>query len=270
MYILTNIAVVPTFVFQRFGILPSFDTAFRHNLTVQYLKHSKLKRQAINLDGIRSQIMFTQWSFNALTLSFFLNGLITLAVAHQEMGHKTRYSYILNGFVDKTWPRVAILLFEIAGPTSMLVSTVTKYALWPQSMKGPRGSVNLRKPVALMQHNANVIASILEVGVLGRIPVRLEEFIIAPTFGTIYVFFTWALKDRLVETKEPQFVYFFFDTTLGKRWSITVLLVLLALLMVFYLAFTFIDDCLIWLGCGIFTHITVVVALAAFFCRFRD
>lgn len=241
-----------------------------HNLTVQYLKHSKLKRQAINLDGIRSQIMFTQWSFNALTISFFLNGMMTLAVAYQEMGHNSRYSHILNLLLDKTWPRVAILLFEIAGPTSMLVSTVTKYALWPQAMKGPRGSANLRKPVALMQHNANIIASLLEVGVLGRIPVRLEEFIIAPTFGTIYVFFTWALKDRLVETKEPQFVYFFFDTTLGKKWTVTVLLVLLALLMVFYLAFTFLDDCLLWLGSGIFTNVIMVIALATFFCRVRD
>mmetsp|Transcript_9727 Transcript_9727/g.18264 ORF Transcript_9727/g.18264 Transcript_9727/m.18264 type:complete len:347 (+) Transcript_9727:2-1042(+) len=243
-----------------------------HSLTVQYLKHSKLKRLAINLDGIRSQIMFTQWSFNALTMSFFLNGIITLTVAHQEeTGHKTGYSHIIDSLLlDKTWPRIAILLFEIAGPTSMLVSTVTKYALWPQAMKGPRGSVNLRKPVSLLQHNANIIASLLEVGVLGRIPVRLEDFIIAPTFGTIYVFFTWALKDRLVETKEPQFVYFFFDTTLGKKWTITVLLVLLTLLMVFYLAFAFIDDCLIWLDCGIVTNTIMVIGLAAFFCRFRD
>lgn len=240
-----------------------------HNITVQYLKDSKLKKLPINLDGVRSQIMFTQWSFNALTMSFFLNGIITLNAAYQEGGHAFHHP-ILDIFLDKMWLRIAILLFCIAGPTSMLVSTVTKYALWPQSMKGPRGSVNLRKPVALVQHNANIIASLLEVGVLGRIPVRFEEFMVAPTFGTIYVFFMWALKDRLVETQEPQFVYFFFDTTLGKKWTISVLLGLLALLMVFYLAFTILDDCLIWLGCGIVTNMVIVVVLATVFCRFRD
>jgi len=213
--------------------------------------------------------MFTQWSFNVLTVSFILNGLITLQTASKE--HNDGLGIILlQPLMNKTPLSCAILLFEIGAPASMLVSFVTKYALWPQSLRAPHGSVNLRKPVAIIQHNANIIASLLELGVLGRMPIRLEDFIIAPLYGTIYVFFMWALKDHLADNKEPQFVYFFFDTTLGKKWAVLILLGLLAILLFFYLACTCLDDLMILFGGGAFTNAMIISALAAFCCRFRD
>jgi len=242
--------------------------SFRHNLLVPYLKQSKLQRRPINLDGVRSQIMFTQWCWNSLTLSFFLSGIVTLQSAYND-AHDSN-DVIISPFIHQIILRCAILSFEIAGPTSMLVSTVTKYALWPQSLKSPRGSGNLRKPVALIQHNANIIASLLEVGVLGRIAVRWEDVVIAPAYGCIYVLFMWSLKDHLVESKEPQFIYFFFDTTLGRTWSISVLLGLLAILLVFYSVFTLVDDILLWMGGGIVTNAVMVGTFASIFCRFKD
>lgn len=236
---------------------------------VPYLKHSKLKRLPINLDGIRSQIMFTQWSFNLLTLSFLLNGLITLQTAYEENNNGQSIP-LLQPLMHKVSLRCAILLFEVGAPASMLVSFVTKYALWPQSLRGPRGSVNLRKPVAIIEHNVNIIAALLEVGVLGRMPIRVEDFIIAPLYGTIYVLFMWALKDHLADSKEPQFVYFFLDTTLGKKWAVSILLGLLAILLFFYLVFTCLDDLLTFIGGGVKTNAIIISALATFFCRFRD
>lgn len=240
-----------------------------HSIVVPYLKHSKLKRRPINLDGIRSQIMFTQWSFNLLTISFLLNGLITLSIAYKEE-HNGQELEFLKPLVSKASLRCAILLFEIAAPVSMLVSSVTKYALWPRSLRGPHGSVNLRKPVSIIQHNFNVIVTVMEVGVLGHMPIRIEDAMIAPIYGCVYIVFMWALKDHLADNKEPQFVYFFFDTTLGKKWSVSVLLGLLSMLMFFYLVFTLLDDLLVFMDGGVRTNAITISALAAIFCRFRD
>jgi hypothetical protein len=221
------------------------------------------------LDGIRSQIMFTQWSFNLLTLSFLLNGLITLSIAYKEE-HNGRELEFLKPLMSKASLRCAILLFEIAAPVSMLVSSMTKYVLWPQALRGPHGSVNLRKPLAIIQHNFNVIVTVLEVGVLGHMPIRIEDAVIAPIYGCVYVLFIWALKDHLADNKEPQFVYFFFDTTLGKKWSLSVLLGLLSILLFFFLVFTLLDDLLAFIDGGIRTNAIIISALATLFCRFRD
>lgn len=245
----------------------------RHSLLVPYLKHSKLVKRPIKLDGIRSQIMFTQWCWNALTLSFLLNGCITLQSAHQDDNESSSLELEQSNTSFLFHPnilRFAILLFEIAAPTSMLVSTITKYALWPRSLKGPLGSKSLRRPVALIQHNLNIVASLLEVGVLGRIPVRLEDIPITLVYGCIYVLFMWSLKGHLVETKEPQFIYFFFDTTLGKKWTISVIFGLLTILITFYVMFTLIDDVLAWVSGGLWTNLVLIGAFSSFFCRFKD
>lgn len=244
-----------------------------HVTVVPYVKRSKLVKRPINLDGIRSQIMFTQWCWNCLTLSLFINGFITLHSAHQEdnQGSVSPLPNALTSFLlQPNMLRVAILLFEIAAPTSMLVSTITKYALWPQSLKSPVGSANLRKPVALLQHNLNIVTSLLEVGVLGRIPVRLNDIAITLVYGCIYVIFMWSIKRRLVDTTEPQFIYFFFDTTLGKKWSISVIFVLLTILITFFILFTLIDDILAFVNGGLWTNFVVIGAFSSLFCRFKD
>lgn len=240
----------------------------KHSIIIPYLKSSKLKRLPIALDGIRSQIPFTQWSFNMLTLSFFLNGLITLQVAYQESGSSIDF---LQPLIQKNSIRVAILLFEISAPCSMLVSSVTKYALWPNSLKnGTKGSINFRKPIALIQHNCNIFASLLEVGLLGTLPIRIEDAVIAPLYGSIYVFFVWSIRNHLAETGDTQFVYFFLDTTISIKFCVQALLGLLTVLLLYYVAFTLVDDILLWLDGNVFLHLFLTFAAASFFCRFRD
>ena len=240
----------------------------KHSIIIPYLKSSKLKRVPISLNGIRSQIPFTQWCFNLLTISFLLNGLITLQFAHQESGSSIDF---LQPLVQKDWIRIAILLFEISAPCSMLVSSVTKYVLWPNSLKnGTKGSVNFRKPVALIQHNCNIFVSLLEVGLLGILPIRIEDAVIAPLYGSIYVFFVWSIRNHLAETGDTQYVYFFLDTTISIKFCVQALIGLLSVLLLFYGAFTLVDDVLLWLDGNIFMHLFLTLAATSFFCRFRD
>ena len=241
----------------------------KHSIIIPYLKSSKLKRVPIALNGIRSQIAFTQWSFNMLTLSFLLNGLITLQVAYQESGSSG--IDLLQPLIQKNWVRLAILLFEISAPCSMLVSSVTKYALWPNSLKnGTKGSVNFRKPVALIQHNCNIFVSLLEVGLLGILPIRIEDAVVAPLYGSVYVFFVWSIRNHLAETGDTQYVYFFLDTTISIKFCVQALIGLLSVLLLFYGAFTLVDDVLLWLDGNIFMHLFLTLAATSFFCRFRD
>lgn len=229
-----------------------------HVVTISYLNHSKLKRIPINMNGIKSQIMFTSWCWNILTISFFLNGMICIADSESVFHHP---------MVLKT----AIILFEVAGPTSMLVSCITKYVLWPRSLHGVNGSQKLRLPVSLIQHNLNIISTLLEVCVLGIIPVSLSDWAVGPLFGLVYILFTWSMTHKLTDCGSPQFVYFFFDLTLGKRWILTVMTGLLLLLLAFFFIFTIVDDFVIWIGDEkLIAHLLTSLTLSAFACRFRD
>lgn len=240
----------------------------KHSIIIPYLKSSKLKRVPICLNGIRSQIPFTQWCFNMLTVSFLWNGLITLQVAYKESGSSID---LLQPLIQKNFVRLAILLFEISAPCSMLVSSVTKYVLWPNSLKnGTKGSVNFRKPVALIQHNCNIFVSLLEVGLLGILPIRIEDAVVAPLYGSVYVFFVWSIRNHLAETGDTQYVYFFLDTTISIKFCVQALIGLLSVLLLFYAAFTLVDDVLLWLDGNIFMHLFLTLAATSFFCRFRD
>lgn len=236
-----------------------YRTSLReHVVTISYLKHSKLRRIPINMNGIKSQVMFTSWCWNILTTSFFLNGMICVTDSHSVFHHP---------IVLKT----AIILFEIAGPTSMLVSCITKYVLWPRSLQGVNGSQKLRLSVSLIQHNLNIISTLLEVCVLGVIPVSLSDWAVGPLFGLVYIVFTWSMTHKLTDCGSPQFVYFFFDLTLGKKWILTVMVGLLLLILVFFFMFTIVDDFVIWIGDGKFiAHLLTSLTLSALACRFRD
>jgi len=246
-----------------------------HNLSVPYLKQSKVVKRLINADRIRSQIMFTQWCWNTLTISFLLNGFIALQY-HYHNENPNRQSGNTPLLLQNSTVKLAIMIFEIAAPTSMLVSTVTKYVLWPQALKSnPQGSINLRKPIAILQHNLNVVGTLMEVGVLSRIQVRPGDYCLALLYGIAYISFMYGIRSHHKDpegkrVREPQFVYFFFDTTLGTAFVVKVLLVLMFVLETFYGLFTIVDDVLVYLGGGVCMNLAVVGALATFFCRFRD
>lgn len=243
-------------------VVSAYRITQSEEIVPNYMKESKLKRGIpINVGGLRGQMMFTSWSWNLLGLSFAFNGLLTLYV--DDHVDKLDVS-------DLKWAlRASTLLFETAAPLTMLVSVVVTYALWPNALKGNNGTDSFKKTSVLLQHNANAIMSLLEVGFLGKLPVRFADMALAPIFGVLYIFFSWSMRYRWVPSGEPQFVYFFLDTTLGKK-STLALLGLVVVLSVFYALFVLVDDFLSFLGGGVTVHLGIVSALSYLVCRLKD
>lgn len=75
--------------------------------------------------------------------------------------------------------------FLLAAPNALLVAAVVKYALWPQLLKegGPSRTERFKEPTTLIQHNANAIYVLAEVGLMGRLPVLMHHVCVAPLFG---------------------------------------------------------------------------------------
>ena len=192
---------------------------------------SKLKGNvAIRLKGIKTMFPFTSWSWNLLGLSYSLNAMIALCVAtgHAEWIVQQKYNWVL---------RLALIVWEMAAPCAILVSTVIRYAIWEMALKGKGGTANLKSFRNVMMHNANSIFVVMEVALLGGLPVRFTEVSLAPLFGVCYVIFTWNMMHRWAEREHgPQNIYFFFDTTMGKVTTIS-LLALLCALLIFYALF---------------------------------
>jgi len=239
-------------------------------MSCNYLKESKLKRDLkINISGIRGQFMFTSLSWNLLGLSFACSGLLTLFVDD----HSEQYSAseIIEFPHMKLALRTSILIFETVAPLTMLVSVVVTYALWPNALKrGVKGATDgFKGNSTLLQHNANIIMSLIEIGLLGGLPVRFADMALAPLFGIFYIFFSWSMRFSWVPSGEPQFLYFFLDTTLG-RTSTIALLVLVLILSLFYAFFVIIDDLFLILGGGKIVHIGLVATLSIIVCRFKD
>ncbi len=219
-------------------------------------------------------MQFTQWCWNLQTISFALNGYITYVAAQAEENRAKVQAlcplHACSPSTEQNILRLAIVLFEVSAPCSLLVSCITKYALWPQAMKGKYGSSRLRRPVALLQHNANILFSLSELCLLGTLSVRLVDCPLAPIFGIVYLLFTWSIIHSLHPSGDPQFLYFFLDTTLSKKWTIGTMLVLLLVLLVSYVAFTLIDDVLLLFDGGLLGNFLFLAAFASLFCRFKD
>ena len=239
-------------------------------LRINYMKSSKLKSlpDGIVVSGLRAQAAFTSWCWNLLGISFAVTGLLTLFVEDR----RTRFGFSndeMNELPHMQWVlRASVLLFEIAAPLSSLVSFVVTYVLWPKALKG-NGSDGLKRIPILIQHNANVIMSLVEVGLLGHLPMRMSDLPLAPLFGIAYVFFSWSVRFHWVPSGDPQFLYFFFDTTLGKTSTIA-LVILVAILVVFYAIFVLVDDIIAYFGGGFSVHVCVVTTISMLVCRFRN
>ena len=243
-------------------------------MSINYLKGSKLRSLPVNFSGIKSQGFFTSWCWNILGLSFLCSGWVTLYVDQQlndndqGISEHDMIATLSSQPYMKYMLRMTVILFEIAAPLSMLVSAVVRYALWPKALNG-KGSQDLKVWHALLQHNANVIMALIEVGLLGGLTCRFTDMAVAPLFGVTFVLFAWSMKNKWLESGEPQFMYFFLDTTLGKTTSIA-LLGLLVILTLFYAIFVLVDDVILMLGGGLPTNLAVVISIASLVCRFRD
>lgn len=165
--------------------------------------------------GIFTLSSFTMWAWTIEGVAFVLLGTIPLLI---ETGFATGADSI------PLWIyRLTIVAWEISAPTSLLVSAVVKYILWPEALRdqknarevdegedndndnmnkregknyGNNNSNVLKHPGALMEHNLNSIAALFETGLLGGVPVRYSDITLAPLFGLSYVLFSYAMMHR--------------------------------------------------------------------------
>jgi hypothetical protein len=223
----------------------------------QFLPISKLTKTTLRISGIKTQFPFTSWSWNLLGISFALNARIAfLAASHQSIHPWTL--------------RIALLVYETAAPCTLLVAAVVRYAIWPNILRNGGSTAELKHPRTLLWHNANVFMALSEAALMGGIPVHFAHIGMAPLFGLAYVLFTWSMIHQWAEPKYgPQFIYFFFDTTLGRTTSIA-LLVLLAILMIFYSLFSVVELVLAAVGGGLVVHMMFMAGISALVCKFTD
>jgi hypothetical protein len=136
---------------------------------------------------------FTMMAWTMLGIAFSLCGLIPIL-------------HLLQLPIPQWLLRLALLTFECSAPCTLLVSAVVKYAIWPLALQeGSGNSTILKNPLTLVEHNANSFMALVEIGLLGGLPVRYQDFLVAPLFGISYVLFTWYMMDKWANAKEgPQ------------------------------------------------------------------
>lgn len=169
--------------------------------------------------------------------------------------------------------RIAFLLWETVAPTALLVSAVVKHVLWPTVLKAKHRNQNnlavLQHPCALLEHNANSLFCFMEMGLLGGMPVRSTDVSVAVLFGIVYQVYSWAMMHHWCNRDHgPQFIYPFFDTTLGMTTSLY-LLALLITLGTFYTLVALADQVVTHIGGSVIMHVAAIAVMGCLFCRFR-
>jgi hypothetical protein len=169
---------------------------------------------------------------------------------------------------------VAVCIWEISAPCTLLVSSVIRYAIWPRVLAASRGNTaTLKVGRVLMMHNMNSVYAVTELALMGGLPVRFSELSLLPLYGIIYVIFTWSVSMSWTDepsTTGPQFIYFFFDTTLPGLQPTLALLALLLVLLISFGIFCACEHVLAWLGSGLMAHLAFCIVVCASVLRFRD
>ena len=233
-----------------------------------YLPQSKLQRNWIRVKGIRQLFPFTSWSWNILGTYFALSAYAGWTVATTSQSSLSSVAPHSNDWLF----RIALISWEIAAPCALLVSAVVTYAIWPATLKKLGNPGVLTTPTSLLQHNANVIMALMEVALLGGLPVHMGHISLPILFGVTYIFFTWSIRNVWNPTGGSAFLYFFLDTTLGAITTTMALLALLAALVLFYGIFGGIERVLQYDAVsrfGLLGNVAVVVLLCATVCKVR-
>jgi hypothetical protein len=234
-----------------------------------YLPDSKLKMVFNKLKGLRTMFPFTSVSWNLLGVAFTLSAYIAWsAVAAIELSgaYDTDTANVVHIFVLRT----AILVWEVAAPNTLLVAAVVRYVIWPGVVRAGGDTTNLQHLRNGLMHNGNVLLALTETCLTGGLPVRWSEVSLAPLLGCTYVLFSWYMTDKWNEKQNgPQFIYFFFDTTVGATTSYA-LVALLAVLLIFYTLFVSVEHILAFMDGGWPFHVVFVVAVSSVVMRFRD
>lgn len=225
-----------------------------------YLTESKLQRVPNHLKGFKTMMPFTSWSWNLLGLAFTLSAYIAFVTV--DNNNKSISPWIL---------RAALVSWELAAPFALLVAFVIRYVIWPNVLKAKSSSVNLKHTRNKLMHNANVLFAIMETALLGHSPVVAHHVAMAPLVGILYVLFSWAMIWQWnTPSVGPQFIYFFFDTTLPRYQTSIALIFLLIVLMMFYGLFCVAEWLLLQMGGGLILHLLFVLVVCSSVMRFRD
>lgn len=230
--------------------------------TIDYMAGSKLVSAPISLTGIQTMYAFTSVSWNILGCYFTLAGWLALRDPSPSP-------------FQTTLLRWAMMLWETAGPYSLLVSAVVRYVIWPAALQsGGEGTKNFKNLRNCMMHNANVLFALSEAALLGGVPVRWSDVSFSLLVGIAYLVFSWQMSCSWANAEKvgPQFLYFFFDTTLPGYSSSIAILALMAVLLLFHGLFVVAENVLAALPGqqSVLTHVLFVSALCSLVMRFRD
>jgi hypothetical protein len=240
----------------------SFQTAVLSDGWTQkttYQPGSKLKMVPNRLKGVKTMFPFTSWCWNMLGLSFTLNAYIAIQGAAAKP-------------VDPWLLRVALCVWEISAPCAILVSLVIRYAIWPAVLASPTGdTTNLKSLRNVMMHNVNSVYAVTELALTGGLPVRCNELSLLPLYGVVYVIFSWSMTMSWNEPSAgPQFIYFFFDTTLPGYKPTLALLALLSALLVIFGILCMCEQILALIDGGLLAHLAFCLVIFGGVMRFRD
>jgi hypothetical protein len=227
-------------------------------LRTSYLPSSKLRKSIITMSGIRTQMPYTSVTWNMLGLSFGLSSYIGLMV---RMGYD----------VDPWILRVGLLVWETVAPNTLLVSAVVRYAIWPVAIRNGT-SASCSHWRALVWHNANSAMTLLETALLGGMPVLSGHASLSILQGALYTIFAWLYMHKWTpdEKGRPHFIYFFFDTTLGKTTTMA-LQILIGVMIAFHFMFVVARYTMEYLGGGeLLASLIFCTVVFSGVCRFRD
>mmetsp|Transcript_16242 Transcript_16242/g.23895 ORF Transcript_16242/g.23895 Transcript_16242/m.23895 type:complete len:315 (+) Transcript_16242:137-1081(+) len=225
--------------------------------TVYIRPDSKLVDTTIEMKGHLYLYPFTCWSWIVLGLHFLLSSYVTWVIHSHARASPPTWLLILT-----------VCLWKIAAPMTLLIGAVVKYALWPATRKkyGPDHNFKARNP--LLQHNANILMALTELLFLGGMPLgSFQNITLAVIYGICYVFFSWSTMKHYNPETGPAAIYFFMDTTIGWKHTVS-LLVLVCVLMLFYSVFYGVEQ--MASNSGFETHVGIFISLMLLACRFRD
>lgn len=246
------------FVFFAFILYITIEVTFfadGWDLKPSYLPTSKLRKNVIKMRGIRTQFPYTSVTWNLLGLSFGLSAYIAFMARN---GHD----------VDQWILRVALLTWETVAPSTLLVSSIVRYVLWPTALKyGTTARCKSRR--SLIWHNANSAMMLIEVAFLGGLPVQSGHEILGVLLASGYTIFSWLYMYQWVPGEGASFIYFFFDTTLGASTTIG-LYALAAVFLVVYILFSVATQLLEHFGRNLLTHLLFATLVFRAVCRFQD
>lgn len=176
-----------------------------------------------------------------------------------------------DGNAPKWTFRLAVISWEIAAPCTLLVAAVVRYVLWPAALKKDPPIHALNSVRNILMHNMNVLMAVTECFFLSGMPVRWSDCSLAPLWGCVYVVFAWSISTSWVRREDgPQFLYFFFDTTVPGFTPSIALVFLLIVLLTFYGLFCSAEELTHYLGSGLAARFGLGGLLCFGVMRFKD